>query len=341
MIMSSNTNRAPDTGTDSTTGGGGEQVVDVHAHFTTDSYIAQAIAAGHREADGMPENYWPRWSAEQHLRLMDEAGIRFSLLSLSSPGVHFGDDAAAWALAREMNDVAAATAAEHPDRFGYFAVLPLPDTDGALAEIDRTFQLGARGVIVLTNNDGHYLGDRRLRPVLAELNRLGAVVLLHPTSCVGCQNLTIGRPQPMIEFLFDTARAVVDFILSRAAERFPRLRMIVPHAGGVLPLLVDRVELFRSIDGEPDDRRTVAELLGTFHYDLAGTPSAPQLAALRSVAGQDRLLFGSDYAWTRYTQVLRAIGMLDRSLRSDDGENWRRLTNRNAHRLLAMGHQFR
>ncbi|WP_045306614.1 amidohydrolase family protein [Saccharothrix sp. ST-888] len=284
------------------------------------------------------ERYWTRWSAERHLRLMDEAGIGFSLLSLSSPGVHFGDDATARALARRMNDVAAATAARRPDRFGYFAVLPLPDTDGALAELDRAFhQLGARGVILLTNNAGHYLGDPRLHPVLAELDRLGAVVLLHPTSCTGCENLALGRPRPMIEFLFDTARTVVDFILSGAAERCPRLRIIVPHAGGVLPLPVDRVELFRSIHGESADRRTVAELLGTFHYDLAGTPSAPQLAALRSVAGQDRLLYGSDYAWTRHEQVLRAIGMLDRSLRPDAGGSWRRLTNRNARRLLASG----
>ncbi|MEV7239240.1 amidohydrolase family protein [Streptomyces sp. NPDC051020] len=335
------TNSACPTDADTAAGGGGEQVVDVHAHFITNRYIARAINAGHREPDGMPENYWPRWSADQHLRLMDEAGIAFSLLSLSSPGVHFGDDAAARALAREMNDVAAATAAEHPHRFGYFAVLPLPDTDGALAEIDRAFhRLGARGVIVLTNNAGHYLGDRRLRPVLAELDRLGAVVLLHPTSCVGCENLAVGRPRPMIEFLFDTARTVVDFILSGAAELYPRLRVIVPHAGGVLPLLVDRVELFRSIHSEPDDRRTMDELLGTFHYDLAGTPSAPQLAALRSVVGQDHLLFGSDYAWTRHEQVLRAIGILDRSLRPDGGQNWRRLTNCNAHRLLADGHQM-
>jgi predicted TIM-barrel fold metal-dependent hydrolase len=313
-----------------------QPLIDVHAHFTTPSYIEKAKAAGNREPDGMPEAYWPDWTPERHLQLMDEAGIGLTLLSLSSPGVHFGEDAAARSLAREMNDFAAEVSTTHPDRFGYFAVLPLPDVEGSLAEVDRTFDtMGARGAIVKSNNHGLHLGAKRLSPVLTELNRRSAVVLLHPTSCVGHEMLSDGRPQPMIEFLFESGRTVVDFILSGAAEAYPQIRLIVPHAGGVLPLLAERVELFRSIAGEPADRRTVDQILGGFHFDLAGTPTVRQLAALRTVAGPDRLLYGSDYAWTQYEQVLRATAALDLLASDDELKNWRDLTTNNARTLLA------
>ena len=101
--------------------------VDVHAHFVTDWYAAQASAAGHQLPDGMLT--WPTWSAETHLELMDRSGIDTAVLSVSSPGVHFGDDAAARVLARRLNDFAASVVADHPDRFGWFASLPLPDVD--------------------------------------------------------------------------------------------------------------------------------------------------------------------------------------------------------------------
>jgi 6-methylsalicylate decarboxylase len=310
-------------------------LIDVHAHFTTDGYISITKTAGHREPDGMPEAYWPRWDAETHLKLMDEAGISRAVLSMSSPGVHFGDDAAARILAREVNEAGDEIKRAHPDRFGHFASLPLPDVDGALEEIAHAFDdLHADGVVLMTNSAGLYLGDEKMRPVLAELDRRGAIAFLHPTSCAGHESLALGRPRPMIEFLFDTARTVVDLILSGAARDHPRVRVVVPHAGGVLPLLADRLELFRTISGDTEGP-SVAELLRTFYYDLAGTPSDRQMRALTSIADPSRLLYGSDYAWTRYEQVLAAIRALD-TVEPPAGQPWRHLTSQNARSLLGL-----
>jgi len=314
---------------------GNSGLVDVHAHFTTDGYIDRAKAAGYSEPDGMPESYWPQWSAPRHLELMDQAGIARAILSLSSPGVHFGNDAAARSLAREINETSADIVREHPQRFGHFISLPLPDIDGSLDEIAHGYEdLAADGVIMMTNNAGVRLGDSRLRPVLEELNPRAAVILLHPTSSAGHEQLSFGYPRPMIEFLFDTARTVVDFVLGGAAERYPQLRLIVPHLGGVLPLLTDRVELFRSISGEHWPTPAVTEILGRFYYDLAGTPSAIQIAALNTIARPAQMLYGSDYAWTRHDQVLRAMTTLD-GLLDADGDSWRARTTRNANRVLA------
>jgi 6-methylsalicylate decarboxylase len=196
-------------------------LVDTHAHFTTDSYIGQAKALGFRNPDGMPEEYWPRWSPEEHLDLMGRAGVARSILSMSSPGVHFGDPGQARKLAREVNLAAAEVKAAHPGQFGFFASLPLPSVDDSLAEIEMALdELHADGFVLMTNVAGRHLGARELAPVLEELDRRGAVVLLHPTSCIGHESLSGGRPQPMLEFLFDTARTVVDLVLSGAAERF-------------------------------------------------------------------------------------------------------------------------
>lgn len=112
-----------------------EELVDVHAHFVTDRYRTAAREAGHQVPDGMPA--WPEWSSDTHLAMMDAHRIRTAVLSVSSPGVHFGDDRAAAALARHVNDFAAELQRSHPDRFRQFASLPLPDVPAALSELDR------------------------------------------------------------------------------------------------------------------------------------------------------------------------------------------------------------
>jgi oligopeptide/dipeptide ABC transporter ATP-binding protein len=185
---------------------------------------------------------WPDWSAAAHLELMDRTGIDTAVLSVSSPGTHFGDAAAARRLAREVNDAGAQLVHHHPGRFGLFASLPLPDTDGALAELGYALDtLGADGVIVETNAHGVYLGDQRLEPVFAELARRRATVLVHPTSPPCWQQTALGRPRLMIEFIFDTARAVTGLILTGTLTRHPGMNIIVPHGGGALPLLADRI----------------------------------------------------------------------------------------------------
>jgi len=102
-----------------------QQLVDVHAHFLTDAYVVAARAAGHIHPDGMAG--WPPWSAGEHLRLMDRWRVATAMLSISSPGTHFGDDAAARRLTREVNEAGAAISRAYPGRFGHFASLPLPD----------------------------------------------------------------------------------------------------------------------------------------------------------------------------------------------------------------------
>ena len=140
-----------------------------------------------------------------------------------------------------------------------------------MAELGYAFDtLGADGVIVETNAHGVYLGDQRLEPVFAELARRRATVLVHPTSPPCWQQTALGRPRPMIEFIFDTARAVTGLILAGTLTRHPGMNIIVPHGGGALPLLADRIKAFLSAspslhDPAPDPMAQLRRL----YYDLA------------------------------------------------------------------------
>jgi 6-methylsalicylate decarboxylase len=309
-------------------------LIDVHAHYTTPHYVAQAMANGHRRPDGMPEQAWPTWTLEAQLDFMDSVGIAQSYLSISSPGVHFGDDALARTLAREVNDAAAALVEAHPDRFGFFASMPLPDIDGGCAELCRAVDdLGAQGAIMLSNAGGVYLGNPSLTPVLEELDRRSSVLLVHPTCAPGSDKVACGRPGPMIEFMFDTARSILDYILSGAAQRFPNIKVIVPDCGGVLPLLIDRVNLFQSI-GQTGEHEAVSAALRRFYVELAGRPSsATQIVAMNEVFSSTHVLYGSDFPWTPAETIAPSVRKLDGVL----GSNWRRRSRDNADRLMGIG----
>ncbi|MCS0603669.1 amidohydrolase [Streptomyces sp. LP11] len=310
-------------------------LIDVHAHFVTDGYVTAARSAGIEHPDGMPG--WPTWSAGQHLDLMDRGGIDRSYLSVSSPGVHFGDDEAARALAREVNEFGARVRAVHPERFGLFASLPLPDVEGALAEAAHALDvLGADGVTVESNHRGVYLGDPRLEPLWEDLDRRGAVVFVHPTSPPHADQVALGRPRPMLEFLFDTARTASDLLFRGVLARRPRVRWILTHGGGALPLLTDRMELFRTLFGEGTaNAPSTAEQLGRLWYDMAGTPFPRQIPALEAAFGTEHLLYGSDYCWTPVEAALAQVASVDSAARPSADDTWRDLTTRNAHRLFA------
>lgn len=292
--------------------------IDVHAHFLPAGYRDALAAAGHSKPSGMPGI--PDWSVDSALAMMDRLNIGAAILSISAPGLHFGDDAAARKLARYTNDEGARAMRAHPSRFGLFAALPLPDIEGSLDELRYAFdELGCDGVVVESNHNGVYLGDRRLDPVFAELNRRHARVFIHPTNphCPCCQDPAalppIGYPFPMLEFMFETTRAVFNLILSGTLERFPNLKIIVPHAGATIPVLADRVAGLSPALGlsKPLDVPRFYETLQGLYYDLAGFPLPRQIGPLLDIADAKRILYGSDWPYTPEAFVTKLAGQLD------------------------------
>jgi predicted TIM-barrel fold metal-dependent hydrolase len=211
-------------------------------------------------------------------------------------------------LARHVNDVAAATIAEHPGRFGAFASVPMTSADEAMAEIERALDgLGLDGVTVLTNVGGVYLGDASLEPIMAELNHRHAAVFIHPTSPACWECTSLGYPRPMIEFPFDTTRAVTNMLLSGTLARHPDIRWIVPHAGGTLPFLAPRIAGISALLGADDPAAMLAQLR-RLHYDMAGSASASVVAALLNFVDRSQVLYGSDWPFTPEPIVSAALG---------------------------------
>lgn len=191
--------------------------IDVHAHLLP-AFLREALVQGGRAPSS---GYFPEWSPEIALALMERHGIATQILSASSPGVHFGNDSAARALARRTNELIARTVADHPRRFGGFATLPLPDIDGTLAELDYAFDtLRMDGACLFASYANGFLGDAVFDPALAELDRRAAVVFVHPSAYGASPHAKLPWPAFMMEFLFDTTRAAVNLVFAGAFNAF-------------------------------------------------------------------------------------------------------------------------
>ena len=293
-------------------GGPSQGRIDVHAHFVPEFYRQAAVAAGQLKPDGMPA--WPAWDLGAALAVMDRLEIATAVLSISSPGVHFGDDPAARALARAVNEAGAHAVATHPARFGLFASLPLPDVDASLRELEFALDtLHADGIVLLTNYRGAHLGDARFEPVFAELDRRAAVVFIHPTApCAACVS-DLPYPAPMIEFMFEPTRAVTHLIFSGTLARHPNVRFIVPHAGAAVPTLSDRIAGLipaLGIANAPAPEEVFA-LLRRLHFDLAGYAVPKMLPSLLAIVPVQQILYGSDWPYTPEGVVRRLAAQID------------------------------
>ena len=265
---------------------------------------------------------------------MKDLSITKSIISISSPGTYFspGDDASARKLARQCNDFAGDLKRRRPHQFGFWAVLPLPDVEGSLEEIPHAMDvLHAEGIALETNHHGIYLGDKAFNPVFDELNRRKATVFIHPTSpCISHHEKGHGHgytratvlpqyPNPMFEFMFDTARAVINLFLSGTIARCPNITFVIPHAGGTLPPIIQRFTGFATdiLGSEIAINTTIVKetFARQFYFDLAGFPFPDQIFGLLRFVGPDRLLYGSDYPFT----PSKGVAVLARRMR--DGLN--------------------
>jgi aminocarboxymuconate-semialdehyde decarboxylase len=283
--------------------------IDTHHHMLPD-FFWQETGNAHAPVGGFAP---PQWSKEASLSFMDDAGIDVAMLSISTPGVHVGDDSRARTLARRCNEFAAQLVQSRPDRFGSFAALPLPDVDGALEELRYALDvLTLDGVLLFSNVQGMYLGDPLLEPVFTELERRAATVFVHPNPSPDPVAHRLGLPDSLIDFTADTTRAVAEMLYSNRFARTSNVKYIFSHAGGTIPYLAGRfgiVDEMRVIPGA-DTRRTAAETFRGLHWDTALAFGDPVLRMLRSVVGLEHVMCGSDYPYFRRDLAVGCIAAL-------------------------------
>jgi predicted TIM-barrel fold metal-dependent hydrolase len=272
--------------------------VDVHHHMLPDFFWEATNERGGPVGGIAP----PPWSLPGAVSFLDDAGIDVAITSISTPGVHMGDDAAARTLARRCNELSADLIRQRPDRFGGFGCLPLPDLDGALTELAYALDvLHLDGVVLFSNAGGSYLGNTRFDPLFAELQARGAVVFVHPTASPDPSAHRLGLPDSLLDFVADTSRAIAHLHYSNTFARTPDVKYVFSHAGGTIPYLAGRFGIVDEMAVIPgaEQRGTAADTFRRLYWDTALSWHDPVLRMLRDTIGLDHVLYGSDYPYLR------------------------------------------
>src|SRR6266852_5916224 len=155
--------------------------IDIHHHFGPSVWVAEVKGRPLLQAANTT------WTPAKSIEDMDRGGVAASVVSITNPGLWFGDATVTRRLARACNEYGAKLVQEHPTRFGLFAAMPLPDVDATLKEIAHAYDtLKADGIGLFTSYGDTWLGNPAYRPVMEELNRRKAVVHVHPTAANCC-----------------------------------------------------------------------------------------------------------------------------------------------------------
>jgi predicted TIM-barrel fold metal-dependent hydrolase len=272
--------------------------IDVHHHMLPPRYVEYARERLIGNAPAFADVL--RWTPARALETMERNGIDATVLSLTQPGLCFEDIEATRAMIRYCNDYGAELVRDHPGKFGFFATLPLTDIDGSLREIEYAFDtLKADGVGLLTSYGNRWPGHGDFDPVFEELNRRKAIAFFHPNTPACCVNLIPDLTSPILEYLFNTARAIAGLIVSGTLSRLPDLTCIFCHAGGALTPQMRR--LARAVDGNPKLKQRVpggamAEIRKLF-YNTAQSADPENLGALLNLVPDTQILFGTDYPY--------------------------------------------
>lgn len=329
----------------------GGAAVDIHTHVYPDAYIS-LLRARHsvprivtrdgqdrmlilpgEDADGSTAAGRPIgsefWDTGRKLAFMDTHGIAVSVLSPANPWLDFLEAAEAAPVATSCNEGIEAMAEAGAGRLYGMGVLPR-DPALAAAELARVAALPhMRGAAIGTTGAGQGLDDPAMDPVWQAAERLGMMIFIHPHYGLGNEHMRgYGHGMALaLGFPFETTTAVTRLILGGTFDRFPKLKVMVAHAGGVLPYLAGRLDA--SVLGHMDPKLRLKQdpsaYLRMLYYD-AISYQVPTLQLLVSLVGVDRIMFGTDHpffpphvpnaaldatAWhspTAHRPILQALG---------------------------------
>ena len=287
-------------------------VIDVHSHIITPEFVSALDKEGRLLDEGFP---LPKWDAEAQLKWMDEAGIQTSVLTLAAPNPNSA------AVILETNEAAAKLKREHPDRFRFCAALPLPDVKASIEEARYALDvLGADGIKLATNVGGQYLGAPELDTLFSFLNERKAVVILHPHRPKPVNRQVMQQtPLAMQEYLSETTRAVSNMISRNVLARYNNIKVVVPHCGAYLPLMVPRM---KSLTPVMQANKLVGDIdweanLAALYYDLAGAHSPEVIRMLLTITTPDHLLYGSDYPYVAQQLLIQSLQRMQQYLTTE------------------------
>ena len=343
-----------ETGQSSAQTAGNPRRIDVHHHFTPPAYLefTRANRQGPQIGRGATKqggnvglgSAYTGWTLAEDLEDMDKSGTGTALLSITTPGFWFGKTDDIRRVMRECNEYAARLRSDHPGRFGSFASIYPPDTEGSLREIEYAMdKLNADGIGLYSNYQDIWLGDASLDPVYAELNRRKAVVYVHPIEARCCFNIVKDVPDTVVEYGADTTRTIASLILSGSTTRFPDIQWIFSHAGGMMPFVIERFlsgAISEVVPGIPtkgqgsNSPRNVPKgvlyELRKMYYDTAQATNPVAMTALRTVVPVSQIVYGTDYWYRSAAETAKGLT----TNRVFNAEEMKAINRGNAERIL-------
>src|ERR1700739_1523510 len=276
-------------------------ICDVHAHYTPknfsefmgDRFVSPVHLPVKRGMALHPFSDSPE-DIEGRFRLMDEAGVEKQVLSPNHPP-YLPDEGECVKAVRMLNDGYADLAHRYPQRIASYVMLPLPHIDAALKEMERGFdQLGCVGVNMNIVCLGRSIAETEFEPIYAEMNRRGAVLFVHPAATGICSPfITDSNLRASVGTSLEDATFVLHMIAKQIPPRYPNIKFIVPHLGGPVPMLMNRLDKQgQSPSGHPNLAEAPSVTARRFYYDTVCYGSKPAFLCALEAFGADHLVTG-------------------------------------------------
>jgi len=328
--------------------------VDIHCHYANPDVAAKV-------ADRNPGQYEPSVkfanaltretnvkqmrdragklsSIDVRLKDMDRMGIDIQAVSPAPQQTYYWTEPGEGAqLARQVNERIAEIVAKWPDRFVGLGTVPLQDVDLAVSElVFLSKTLGLRGVEINPSVNGMDLTDKRLllEKFFAKVQELDVVIFMHPIGFTQGERLLDHYFNNVIGNPLETTVAASHLIFDGVLERYPKLKIVLPHAGGYLAHYWARMD--HAWRARPDCRTVIkrkpSESLEKFYFDTI-TFDRTMLRQLVQRYGADHVLLGTDYPYDMGMED--PVGFIEKTQKLT-AEDRKRIQGLNAARLLKI-----
>jgi aminocarboxymuconate-semialdehyde decarboxylase len=307
------------------------RTIDIHAHWYPEEWLQVFEKDGAREGASLERvaNGGYRLKAKnisnafderfvvvsERVAEMDKRRVDVHALSLTTPMVYWATPALGLALSQAFNDAASAAHRKHPQRFLGLAMVPMQAPELALKELERAAKLpGMRGLYLATNVNGQELDEKAFWDVYAKCEELGWPIFLHPVDTIGQDRTKRYYLKNLLGNPYDTGVAAASLIFGGVLDRFEKLEVNLPHAGGAFPGLIGRLDHGTKVRPELKHmKQPPSAYLRRFTYDTIGHDDRINMNLVRLV-GADRVLLGSDYCFDMgLDDPLKTVERLDLS----------------------------
>ena len=274
-------------------------VIDIFSHHISKP-VGQIIGKLKYYGEGKQFSYPPQnGDPEVRLGLMDKYGVDIQALSQTTPVLLGFNPEEASEICRISNDDNYALCKAYPKRFVNISIFSLLDMKSAMKELDRSIsELDCRGVTISTNQNGKGLDSPEYFPFYEKVVKHGLPILLHPTHFESYPLVDMETGWRMMHTFgwpFDTTQAVWRMIFGGVIDRFPSMKIVTHHLGGMIPYFSRRIEL--NVNKFLKDKlpRHISEYWGNIYGDTALDGTVAAFPCGYAFFGQDRMMYGSDY----------------------------------------------